>query len=466
MENNSIIRLADFVSGTNFEDLPAEAVTFLKRHLLDTFGCAIAGVTSDKGKYGINFARTFHAGPAQATVLGYGDRLSAMGAAFVNAELINGLDYDAAGLHLPPFVIPPALAAAQMNHRSGKDLITAVALALEVGTRMAKGLIPVKLPGAGINKVSGPSSSVFGGAAGVSKMEGFTRDQTAHALGLVGVMSTVNSQSAMHQDLPINSGKYLMAGWAAQTGLTAPYLIKSGHRGDLKVLDNKIGYYLFSGWGEWRPDIVFDGIGEDWRFLTITPYKQFPTCGMMSGGLEIVTDLVKENGIRPEEIEQIHTYLDPSSAEPMFHNRTIYNQTDMQFSVPYNMAVCAYGIAPGVQWQNRQNLDNPLIRSLMDKVVMDVHPECAEAQKIDNRNRVIAVEITARGQVFRKELRFVKGTVTTGSVMHISDEELIAKFRSNAEVLLPDYKIEQAVETMYRLDEMEDINDVVKLFHV
>ena len=50
--------------------------------------------------------------------------------------------------------------------------------------------------------------------------------------------------------------------------------------------------------------------------------------------------------------------------------------------------------------------------------------------------------------------------------MHISDEELIAKFRSNAEVLLPDYKIEQAVETMYRLDEMEDINDVVKLFHV
>ena len=50
MEHNSIFRLADFVSATNFEQLPQEVVTFLKRHLLDTFGCAVLGVTSDKGK--------------------------------------------------------------------------------------------------------------------------------------------------------------------------------------------------------------------------------------------------------------------------------------------------------------------------------------------------------------------------------------------------------------------------------
>ena len=34
----------------------------------------------------------------------------------------------------------------------------------------------------------------------------------------------------------------------------------------------------------WDPDRAFAGLGEEWRFMTITPYKVFPTCGMMSGG--------------------------------------------------------------------------------------------------------------------------------------------------------------------------------------
>lgn len=463
---NSITRLAEFVNGTNFEDLPKETVEFLKRHLLDTFGCAVAGITSDKGKWGIAFARSYFAGMPQATVLGYGDRMSALGAAFVNAELINGLDYDAAGLHLPPFVIPPALASAEMHHRSGRELITAVALALEIGTRMSDGLIKVSEPGSPVARVGGPSSSVFGGAAGVSKLERFSEDQTANALGLVGVMSTVNSQSAMHMDLPVNSGKYLMAGWAAQTGMTAPLLVKCGHRGDLKVLDSERGYWLFSGHGGWDSEKAFKGMGDEWRFMKITPFKQFPTCGMMSGGLECITAIVKDNNIRPEEIESIHTYLDPSSAEPMFKNKNIENQIDAQFSVPYNMSVAAFGIKPGVQWQSLSTLHDPRIRAMMDKVIMDVHPECAAAQKADPRNRVISVEVKARGQVFSKELRFVKGTVTTGSVMHISDEEYISKFRDNVYVMLPDHKAAAAVDMLMDLDNVQDINELTELLHV
>lgn len=468
---NSILHLAEFVQDTTFFDLPEHVVEFTKKLLLDTLGCGIAGVTSDKGKWGIDFGKRCFSGKPEATVLGYGNRLPAMGAAFVNAELINGLDYEAAGLHLPPFVIPPALALGETYGKNGQELITAVALALEVGTRIAKGLIQqphVDDEGnpMGISPVFGPCSSVFGGAAGAAKVLGFDKEKIAHAMGLAGVLSPVPTQASMHRDLPVNSGKYLMAGWAAQTGLTAAELIRSGHRGNLLVLDSEYGYWRFTGQAGWDAARVLKDLGETWEFLQTTPYKQFPCCGMMHGGLECLTALVEENSLRPEEIDSIHAYLDPSSAEAMFHNRDIKNQIDAQFSVAYNMSLAAMGIKPGIRWQDGSTIHDPGIRRFMDKVTAGIHPECAKAQEKDGRARVVSVEVKARGQVFTKELRFIKGTVTAGSAMYVSDEERILKFRENTSLILPEYRAEEAIEAVLHLEEKEEIGPVMELFHV
>lgn len=467
----SILRLAEFVHDTTFSDLPVHVVDFTKKHLLDTFGCGIAGVTSDKGKWGIDFGRRCFGNRPEAVVLGYGDRLSMMGAAFVNAELINGLDYEAAGLHLPPFVIPPVLALAEVNRQSGRDLITAAALSLEVGTRIAKGLIQKENMNSGekpvgISPVFGPCSAVFGGAAGAAKMLGFDKEKTAHAMGLSGVLSPVPSQASMHRDLPVNSGKYLMAGWAAQTGLTSAELIKSGHRGNLQVLDSEFGYWRFTGQEGWDSRNALDGLGENWEFLQTTPYKQFPCCGMMHGGLECLAALVEESELRSEEIESIHAYLDPSSEEAMFNNRDVKNQIDAQFSVAYNMSLVAMGIKPGIRWQDGSTIHDPKIRRFMDKVTSSVHPECAAAQEKDRRARVVSVEVKARGRVFAKELRFIKGTVTAGSVMEISDEERITKFRENTSLILPEYRAEAAIDAVLHLEQKEDMRQVMELMHV
>lgn len=468
---NSILRLAEFVHDTTFDDLPEAVVTFTKNHLLDTFGCGIAGVTSDKGKWGIDFGRRCFSGPREATVLGYGDRLSVMGAAFVNAELINGLDFEAAGLHVPPYVLPPTLALAEKNEKSGKEFITAAAIALEVGTRIAHGLkkqeaIVEEGKEAGIAPVFGPCSAVFGAAAGAAKMHDFDIGQTAHAMGLAGVLSPVPSQASMHRDLPVNSGKYLMAGWGAQTGLTAAELIRSGHRGNLHVLDSEYGYWRFTGQAGWDAERALGGLGEKWEFLQSTPYKQFPCCGMMHGGLECLTDVIRENGLRPEEIDGICVYLDPSSSEGMFHVKELENQIDVQFSVAYNMSLAAFGIEPGILWQDPGMIHNPEIREFMKKITSRVHPECAAAQKKDPRARVVSVEVTARGTVFEKELRFIKGTVTAGALMEVSDEMRLKKFRENTSLILPDYRREEAIRVLQALDEAESMKTVMDLLHV
>lgn len=468
---NSIVSFAEFVHDTTYESLPEEVVSFTKRLLLDTFGCGIAGVTSDKGKWGIDFGRRMYAGAEEATTLGYGFKLSKMGAAFVNAELINGLDYEAAGLHVPPYVIPPTLAAAEINGKNGKELITAAAVAHEVGTRIAQGLIQQKKivengKETGISPVFGPCSAVFGAAAGAAKCDDFDMDQTAHAMGLAGVISPVPSQASMHRDLPVNSGKYLMAGWAAQTGVTAAELIKSGHRGNLKVLDSEYGYWRFTGQAGWNAEKALSGLGSEWRFLTSTPYKKFPCCGMMHGGLECLGALIEEEHLLPEEIEEICAYLDPTSVEGMFHVKELDTQIDTQFSVRYNMSLMVLGIKPGIRWQDKSTLNDPKVQTLMKKIRTAVHPECAKAQEEDPRARVISIEIKARGKIYSKELRFIKGTVTAGSCMYISDEERIQKFRENTSLILPERKSEAAIEVLMNLEQENDIRKVMDLLHV
>ena len=61
--------LVTFLIGTEFKHLPSEVVHEAKRSLLDAFGCAVAGVATDKGKISIALAKRL-GGPRESTILG------------------------------------------------------------------------------------------------------------------------------------------------------------------------------------------------------------------------------------------------------------------------------------------------------------------------------------------------------------------------------------------------------------
>src|SRR6478736_2062823 len=110
-----------FAAKLRYDDAPADVVHACKRLVLDTLGCALAGWETDKGRLAAGLMREL-GGEPKALVIGTKPRISATNAAFANAELTNGLDYDAIP-HLPPVVVPPLLAAAEAGGKSGRDLI-------------------------------------------------------------------------------------------------------------------------------------------------------------------------------------------------------------------------------------------------------------------------------------------------------------------------------------------------------
>ena len=96
---------------------------------------------------GSKVSRLICGGNPQSSVIG-GHRTSWDMAAFVNGELICALDFECCGPltgHVTPYVMPSCLAMAERVHASGKDLITSLALAHEVGGRMASTIAQLKV---------------------------------------------------------------------------------------------------------------------------------------------------------------------------------------------------------------------------------------------------------------------------------------------------------------------------------
>src|SRR5690606_23960209 len=139
-----IEKLAGFTHSTDFEQLPPAVIEESKRLIVDSIGCALGGLSHPKGAIGVDYAKLQGAGAPgeQASILGTGDRVSAIAAAFANGELINALDYDAVlpPGHVSPYVIPCALAGLQTAGASGQTLIAAVAISHEMTNRIGKAL--------------------------------------------------------------------------------------------------------------------------------------------------------------------------------------------------------------------------------------------------------------------------------------------------------------------------------------
>ncbi|GAI61163.1 unnamed protein product, partial [marine sediment metagenome] len=87
-------KLADFTFNTAYQDIPAEVVWQIKRLLLDSIGCAIAGLSTEKGKISLEFSKRL-GGNTESTIIGTPNKVPANLAAFANGELFNALDYEA-----------------------------------------------------------------------------------------------------------------------------------------------------------------------------------------------------------------------------------------------------------------------------------------------------------------------------------------------------------------------------------
>jgi len=173
--------------------------------------------------------------------------------------------------------------------------------------------------------------------------------------------------------------------------------------------------------------------------------------------------LVAANDIKPEEIESIHAWGEATAVEPVSSSRVIERTTDAQFSTAHGLALAAHRIPPGPAWQDASTVYNPSILKMMDKVTFEVHPDNIKFMKENPLARPTKVEIKARGKVFTDERLYPRGSRSPQPETVIATDELVAKFKINAERMISSAKIDAAVKSLLKLEEVKNFAEVMKL---
>jgi 2-methylcitrate dehydratase len=133
-------QLGAFVVQKRYEDLSEQARQQLKIHILDAFGCAIGALQGPPIK-ALRSQLAEFGGKPLVSLIG-GGKTAPDHAAFYNSSLVRYLDFNDGYIAKgetchPNDNLGSVLAASECAHKSGKDLLTALAVAYQVQCRLS-----------------------------------------------------------------------------------------------------------------------------------------------------------------------------------------------------------------------------------------------------------------------------------------------------------------------------------------
>ncbi|MBX3628284.1 MAG: MmgE/PrpD family protein [Rhizobacter sp.] len=323
-------RLATWVAGLRYEDLPAEVVAVAKRQILDTLAVAWAGTRADA----IEPLRRLIGGlggAPEAPVWCYGERLPATQAAFLNGMLASALDYDSlhdrATVHPDVVTLPAIMALAEQRAASGRELITALVAGDELLVRL--GLAARSHPGWFYSSAFG----VFGAAAAASRLLGLGADQTLHALGIAMSQAAGTQQALLERSLT----KRLQTAYAARAGVESALFAQAGVTGPAQPLEGASGIQaLYTGFeaGELLGDL-----GTRYAITGMT-LKKYASCMCNHAPIEATLQLAARHHLRAADVAALKVTI-----SPFMHRLTgapfepgDNPQVSAQFSVQYSVA--------------------------------------------------------------------------------------------------------------------------------
>ena len=358
-------RFARFALELELDSVPADVIEAAKLHVLDVIGCGLAA-------HGLGIAGEGRAamselgGTAEASVIGIETRLPAPNAAFANAMLCHGLDFDdthsESVAHVSTVVVPAAAALAEARGASGRDLLAAIIAGNETVTR-----IGMATPGAFHRRGFHPTAicGIFGAAAAAARLGGLDVEQATSALGIVGSMAS--GLFAYLDDA--TATKPIHPAWAAHGALIAARLAAHGAEGPPGVLEGRFG--VFHAFVDTRIDLEpqLADLGSRWETPRIA-YKAFPACHFIHGSLGATGTLCE--GLDPSEIEDVLVTVPEAGVslvlEPVDLKIAPRSEYEGKFSLQYSTAAMLVHGRVGLTTYTPEALSDGRVLELARKV--------------------------------------------------------------------------------------------------
>ncbi|MBI4195969.1 MAG: MmgE/PrpD family protein [Betaproteobacteria bacterium] len=445
MAGNATAVLAEFSATLDYHAIPEHAREYCKTVLLDTLACALAGHQGEE----THQVAALAAGLAQSTessVIG-GDRMSLAGATMLNGFLITAVtmcDIHRPTLtHVTPEVVPAALAIAERDGLSGRDLLVALAAGFEITTRVGIGLDYPAFRAKGWHGpgVIGP----FGAAAAAGRLLGFDADTMATALGLAGSQAAGTFAAwgtptvKFHQCRGALSG--VMAALLAQQKFVATREFLTAADGGL--------YNTYSNGG--RPEAAVAELGRRWELEQIG-LRLWPSASTIQGVVTAMFDLLERHDVASDRVRKLRVSLGKTGFDMHGIFPRYKGKFEALLSIHYAAAAILHDRALTLaQFEPARYNDSKLARFAAERVEVILDPALSGVQS------VVEAEMTD-GSTLAVRCDHPRGAPENP----LTRARVEDKFRTYAGARLANSRVEEIVGAVSRLEEAGSVRKLME----
>ena len=433
----------NFIASTQWDQLPDRVRHEAKRSILNFVATAFSGCREDAVEQTLASLLAFSRG-GQATVIGRTERLDALSAAFLNAASGNVFDFDDTHLRTvihPTAPVAPALfALAELRSVSGRELLLAFTLGVEIECRIGNAISPEHY-GRGWHITS--TCGCFGAAAAAGKMLSLDAERMVWALG-----GAATQTSGLVECLG-TATKSLSVGNAARNGLWSALLAEKGFRGPAAPLEGRQGYFnaLAPSAPNWSA--LTHGLGDTWELLE-NAYKPYPGGIVIHPVIDAALALREKHAPASEAIARILV-----RGHPLLAARTdrphVTTGREAQVSVQHSVAAALlFGKAGLDQYTDVCVLD-PAVLALRAKIEVEQDPSIAV------QGASVCIKMKA-GETYTPTVAAARGSLQRP----LTDREIEEKLR----VLAAGWRAEDVqpiIDAVWNLDRSEDAGAFLRL---
>ncbi len=415
--------LAQFAIDLRLAQLPEAVRHEASRSLVNVMGCMLGGAIHPITN-AISGALLDHSGPAHASLVGRASKADVFTATLINTVSASVLTFD--DTHAQALVHPSApvasavLALCEWRRLGGAQFMDAFTAGVEILCRLAKAIAVAPATGNlrwALTSIAAPAAV----AVAAGKLIGLDADQMVCAIGIAVTQSS---------GLRIGSGTMCFAyapGAAAQAGLRAAVLAKSGMQGPADSLEGRDGLFQCFSQSP-HPSAAVEGLGRQFEILANT-YKPYPCGAVVHPAIDAMLEIAALPGFDASAVEHVALFVHAKTFA--LGNRPQPNAAhEAQVSVQHWAAAALLGGKAGMA-----EIDDDYIR---DSAVATMRA------RIDLRVDEALTPVGAKAMVKMADGRTLHSRIThctSSAERPMSDAQISAKFLQLAQ---KDYGSEEA----------------------
>jgi 2-methylcitrate dehydratase PrpD len=438
-------QIVSYVCRTTFNDLPQAVVSRAKEVLADTLSVIAAGAQEDEVK-ALTRRLVDPKAKQVASLIGAGARTEPSKAALINGTAGTFLELDEGnqfgrghpGIH----VVPAALAMAEEERFSGQDLLAALVLGYEIGTRIG---IACKIR---MSMHPHGTWGTVGAAVAVGKLMGYREEEMKEMINVSSSLGLATSRRTMLEGGTVRN---VYSGVSNFMGVLAHRLIQSGFTGEadgLKTIYGSVVSDTFS------PELMIDDLGKRFE-ISRNYFKRHACCRYNHGTLDALERILARRPLKAAEIECVN--VETYSLAAQLCDRNPQNMLAAKFSIPFAVATLIVHGRTDVTSFAPEAVRSDAVQALAKRVEVKEDPKLTAMMPARRPSRVRV--ILKSGEKLEAEVTMNRGDFEDP----YGPADLEKKYFSLADPVWGRAKAEQIRSQLMAVEEVEDINQVTSL---